>query len=751
MIKELSARRTVDSLLRWRWWWLTFAVTVAVFAWPFSAKLSLDRRLESMFRADDPTLVAYRSLKETFGGNAIAMMVYRDPNAFSVAGLERNRQLSTRVASLAGVAGVLSPAILNDAIMKIRPLTLTADASPLADPDDAIARQFDDIFSGYTHTADHEYASVVALLGRDADQATIASLRAITESVRAGTGEAVLVGEPVLLDDGFSLIQRDGNRLAVWTIALLSMVVMFTLRDLRFVAISAFVIFWTVIVTRAVTLLLSIQLSIVSSILTAIVTVITVASVLHLGVRYGTAKRRGADGITAARVTLASLVVPIFWTCATDAAGFAALLFSRIRPVQDFGVMIAIASIAVLLGLLLIAPALMSIEFPAMKLSRRQSVGSLRIRRACIRLAASFLSYPTSVSIAMLTAFVSLLVAVSDLQTETSFLNNFRPHSEIALAYDLVEREFGGAGVWDVVIPAKETITSEDLASVLQLQQRLREIEVDGVRLSKVLSIADVEAVLAEVPLLSLANTEIRLAGMRVAMPTVSDALLTPQTSASPRRLRIMLRSPEQLPAETKGRLISRVSEELDQFMAEQPTTGSSASVTGYYVLISIWIRQLVDDQWRCLTASGILVWLLLVIAFRSMRLATAALLPNLLPVLMVLSVVGLVGDKINMGAAMIAAVSVGLSIDSSVHFLAGYTRRSIYGRDRDVAAMHAAGAISLPVISATVALIIGFSVLGTSEFVPTATFGALIAATLAVGTLVNLTLLPAIVRSLER
>ncbi len=102
------------------------------------------------------------------------------------------------------------------------------------------------------------------------------------------------------------------------------------------------------------------------------------------------------------------------------------------------------------------------------------------------------------------------------------------------------------------------------------------------------------------------------------------------------------------------------------------------------------------------------------------------------------------------MGAAMIAAVSIGLSIDGSVHFLAGYQRCRRRGHDSRVSSIHAAGNIGVPVLLATVALVVGFGVLSTSEFIPTATFGMLVAATLALGTAVNLTLLPAMVAWIE-
>jgi predicted RND superfamily exporter protein len=145
------------------------------------------------------------------------------------------------------------------------------------------------------------------------------------------------------------------------------------------------------------------------------------------------------------------------------------------------------------------------------------------------------------------------------------------------------------------------------------------------------------------------------------------------------------------------------------------------------------------------------MVWILLIAATRSMRLASAALVPNVLPALLVLAVVGLCGGKLNMGAAMIAAVSIGLSIDGSVHFLSGYRRLRRRGHDAAAAAVASASNVGVPLFLATVALVIGFSVLATSEFVPTATFGLLVAATMAAGTGINLTLLPALVAWIDR
>ncbi|MCG8651919.1 MAG: MMPL family transporter, partial [Pirellulales bacterium] len=353
----------------------------------------------------------------------------------------------------------------------------------------------------------------------------------------------------------------------------------------------------------------------------------------------------------------------------------------------------------------------------------------------------------------------ALLLAVSitglwEIKTETSFLRNFRSGSSVVAAYQDVEQNFGGAGVWDIVLDAPDQIDTDYLELIRRLEDDLRKIRVDGKQLTKVLSLADADAVAARAPLLRLATPSIRLAAMRLKMPVFFDALLTKRPVN--RKLRIMLRSQEHLDADQKSRFIARV----EQTVAQHTTTPAFRSavgrdnpgrVTGYYVLMARLVSHLVGDQWRCFLASGLLVWVLLTMATRSLRLACAAMLPNLLPVFVVLACAGVLGGKINMGAAMIAAVSIGLSIDGSVHLLAGYRRHRRRGHQPGSSSVHAAGNIGVPVLLATIALVVGFSVLASSEFIPTATFGLLVAATLSSATIINLTLLPALVAWIER
>jgi predicted RND superfamily exporter protein len=793
-----SVALAADRLVAWRLPLALLGLVILAAAWPLSAGLRMNRTIDQMFAPDDPGLLAYQELRESFGGNAVVMLVYRDNELFTPAGIGRAKALSDRVQSVPGVRGVLSIDELNDVLGVIRPAGLgraaNAQAAPLLRDRDPVAREFDRLFVGYTHSSDHKLGSIVALLDVSDQQRGFADavrgLGEITRDMPPGTTDAVLVGEPVLLEQGFDLIQRDGERLAWLTVALLSPCVLLLIRSLRFVVLQAIVILWSVAVTRALLKLLGFELSLVSSILTALVTVIAVTSVIHLGSAQRAFRQRGYRIKTATTRAIAWIMPPIFWACATDAAGFISLSLSGIAPVREFGVMMAIASMAVFAAILLFTPLMItggSQRFDALQrfgqLFDPKTVGGIgyRIRKGSLRLAVVMVRHRRAM-IALTAVLLGIVfLGVNRLEIESSFLRNFRQSSPLVAAYQMVESEFSGAGVWDIVLDAPDSLSGRYMDQVRELEGTLRGIEIDGQRLTKVLSLADADKIASSITLLRFAPPSARLAGMRTAIPEFSDALLVPRnpkpqtpdqpspsTTSNPddaapqsapaaephqRKLRIMLRSQEHIPAETKIAMIR----EVERVVQEQTSSPQWAAcfdaahpsrpgrVTGYYVLLARVVSQLIGDQWLCLLLSAVLVWSLLVLAMRSFTLASIALIPNILPVLAVLAILGALGIKMNMGAAMIAAVSIGLSIDGSVHFVSNYQRKIARGRTPLHATLYAQKQIGLPLLMATIALVVGFSVLAMSEFVPTATFGILTAAALVTGTLTNLTLLPAL------
>ena len=117
------------------------------------------------------------------------------------------------------------------------------------------------------------------------------------------------------------------------------------------------------------------------------------------------------------------------------------------------------------------------------------------------RLVAKIVAHPLPILIVSALAAAAAMAGMRWLTVETDFTRNFRPSSPTVAAYEVVESRLGGAGVWDVLVPAREPLDAAQVAGLDRLAQRLRsEVVVTGSDgrptpgLTKVLSLADVLA-----------------------------------------------------------------------------------------------------------------------------------------------------------------------------------------------------------------------------------------------------------------
>ncbi len=783
-----------SHLERWRMALLLIGVVLGAISLPLSQSLRLDWQLDRMFPVGDPLVESYHRLEDRFGGNEVVIAVYRDPELWkgSGVGLERLAVVTEQLANVDGVAAVLSLAELHRILEQMRaPLKLlrfgAADDQvtvPLLDEKDALAQALLEVFAGYTHQRDSEFVAVACLLAPSTENssefhhATIDNLKTIIRSVEQPGEMGFIAGEPVMVVEGFQLVQRDGLRLGITSTILLTIVLFVCFRSIRWTLIPLAIVHWSVIVTQAILVMLDLELTMVSSMLTAIVTVIGVATTMHLLLRYQDTRRRGASRNDALRESLAALIVPIALACLTDAVGFISLMAANVGPVRDFGLMMAIGSMVVLLSILLLVPGLALIgkwdSDPHIPKS------DLAVRMLLRKLLDFVLANRRAGVIALLLVTVAALVGGARMQVETDFTKNFYSSNPLVQGYRVVEGELGGAGVWDIMLPAPKILTQGYLDEVLELEQQLRGLTVEGeageqFRLTKVLSMADAVKAAEVEPLIAAFPVTARLEGMRRAMPEFSEALLTFKPDAGGQRwLRVMLRSREQTAASVKSQLIAQVNARVANFTerpewkslfeekltslsppavpalepsAAQPTpVALSGEVTGYHVMLSRLVSNVLEDQWKCFALASLGIFVIMLLATRSLLFSLAALVPNALPIIVVLGAMGWLGMRVNMGAAMIAAVSMGLSIDSSIHYLLHYQRRLQAG-DRPLKALRSAQEnVGFAVVLATIALIAGFLALAVSEFVPTVVFGTLTSLTMLGGLFGNLIVLPLLV-----
>jgi hypothetical protein len=507
--------------------------------------------------------------------------------------------------------------------------------------------------------------------------------------------------------------------------------------------------------TQALLVALDLQLSMVSSMLSAIITVVGVATVMHVVVQFREERARGLAQIGAFRAAAIGLAAPVLSACLTDTVACSSLLLARVGPVQDFGLMTAIGLTLVLASVVLLLPGLaLTGRFDA---DPKRSWGEDRLDLGLYRAIDTVERRPWLLSAA--TAIVAALGITGSfrLEIESDFTKNFRAGSPIVQSYEMVEESFGGAGVWDLLLPAPAELNAAYLARVARLEERLREVRVEtddeqaDRGLTKVFSLADVVATVSPVSLDTLARmpagvTATALGAMRSYMPESFQTLHARDPATGDYVYRVLLRSQERQPAEQKKQLIA----EVERIAAEEfPPTDDApgAQVTGFFVLLTNLIDSLLRDQWITFAAATAGMWCVMLVVFKSPVLATLGLVPNVLPVFLMMGVLGWLGIALNMGAAVIAAFSMGLSVDSTVHYIVDFQRAQRRGwsfRESLDAAQQSAGRAAF---FATLALVVGFSALCTSEFVPTIYFGALTSLTMLFGLAGNLLLLPLLLR----
>lgn len=706
------------------------ALILAALAWFPASRLQFEQSIESLYAESHPRLIDYRVSRNTFGGDEFVIVSYADPDLFedaesnklSQAAQDRINALADKIRALPG----------------IEPGSIQSLADALRFPyGRSKIREF---LTGILLGSDGVTTAIVARLKPPGAAAPprAETFREIREIAAAHELPAVVVGEPIQVHEMFRYVEEDGGTLGAASTGLLMIVIIVLFRSLRWMLLPIIVVQVSLLWTRAVLVLSGLQLSMVSSMLNSLVTIIGIATVMHVTVRYRD-KRATLGRVDAARATLAELIVPTFWTIVTTASGFAALITSHILPVASFGVMMTLATLMVAVAAAAIVPAGILLgrvtQTPSVVPAEHLIAGALsRITGAVERA-------PLLIGVSMATLMTVCGAGLFRLQVETDFSKNFRAESPVVKALEFFESKLGGAGTWEVSFPAPARLTEEFLGQVRGLADDLRQLELRTTqdRLTKVVSITDGLDLIPERILFTRLSLETRLGLLSGIQSEFTSSLYNPKAG----RMRIMLRAMERQPSETKLKLI----EDVEQ-LARKRFPESNA--TGLFVLLTFIIESLMSDQLTSSLLAGAALTIQMSIAFRSLRIGLISLIPNIFPILLVIGTMGWIGLPVNIATAMIASVSLGLTVDSSVHYITSYHAARRRGASVSEALDATSQGVGLALVFANVALVAGFSVLTLSHFIPLVYFGILVSVSMLGGLFGNLVLLPLLLRMVD-
>ncbi len=711
-----------NRLVRWQAPLLIFAVLLSLAAyWP-AQRLHLDESIESFFAPEDPLLLRFRDSKAWFGGDELLLVGYDDPEALQEAHLDANREFADRLSDIPGIDG-----------------DRTQHLAAALQPDNAFARIFTHLppvrekileFSENLLISSDRHTVGIVLRLMPEDSAPVSRTETFA-TVRRLAAEhdppAFVAGEPLQVHDMFRYVDQDSLLMGVASSGLLIVVILVLFRSVRWVILPLLVVHMALLWTRALLHVMDVPLSMVSSMLASLVTIIGIATVMHLTVAFREFRIQ-LDRETSFRQSIVSLAEPIFWNIITTMIGFAALLTSTVAPVRSFGLMMTIGSGMVLIACAFVLPGGVLIGHwdsdPRPTPSEQRLVGALH------RLTAWLNQHHWPLLIANAIVLVWGAFGLQKLTIETDFSKNFRQGSSIVQALEFFETKLGGAGNWEVHFPAPAQLDDDTIDKVRKLTAELRDLRLsDGTQLTKVISVTDG---IDFIPPIAARTLDAKLNFLDDFQPDFLPSLHNPAKG----QMRLMLRSLERQPAEIKLQLIEQVQTIARRHFPE-------AQVTGLYVLLANVITSLMDDQLTSFLTSAIGIFLCIAVATRSLPIGLISLFPNLFPLLLVIGGMGWFGVPINIGTAMIASVSFGLTVDASLHYLAEYLELRRAGSDHQAAVLATHGNVGRALVFANLALIFGFAVLALSNFIPLIYFGVLVSLSMLGGLVGNLVLLP--------
>jgi predicted RND superfamily exporter protein len=718
---------------------LTAVILLLIPAIPTASRLRFDQTIESFFSDDNPDIRLLQKTRQDFGGDEFVIVAWREPGLLRGDGEQRYPELSEkaaeRISQLSGQLGQL-PGVDRD---RTRDLVRFLHKAP---KNRNIRRALLKLFDGILIGPDQETTAIVLqLFPADPVHATVTggsrddemlrptreeTIREIRRVVAAAIPGASVAGEAVQLQDMFDLVERDGNLLYLASLIVLSVMLFVIFRQLRWVLASVGIVVASVTMTRAVLVLADAELSMVSSMLNSLVTIISISTTTHIIVYYREL-RATLNAEEAAVRTFRELWHPVLWTVITIAVGFAALLVSEINPVRSFAIMMTLGTMMVLVMTVLILPATFAsgrhVPVPGRVRMEEQ------IDRVLDRMAILIDRHPLATTVLCLLLTGVTLPGLFLMQVETDFSKNFRDSSPIVRSLKFIESQLGPAGSWDVAFNVPFPVTDEFLDQTAELTSSLKELRQGDTRLD-VLSLNDAVNIPPR-----MGTAVRRFETLQNRQPELVGSFY----SSEHRRMRIVLRSPEQQPTEKKLQQIQQVREVVASYFP-----GETATASGLFVLMARIIESLLSDQlrsflWAC---AGTVVCM--AIAFRSLRIGFISLVPNVFPIALVTGSLGLLHIPVNIGTAMIASVAMGFTC--SVHYIAVF-EEALPANGVSRSLQIAQGSVGKAVVLAHIALVAGFMVLTVSEFIPLVYFGALLSLSMLGGLISDLVLLPLLLR----
>ncbi len=594
--------------------------------------------------------------------------------------------------------------------------------------------------------------------------ALIKELRVIQDKYSSERYEIRLGGIPMITDDMITFIRNDLVNFGIGVLAFILVTLIIIFRKVIWVIAPVINCIYAVLFMIGLLGYLDWKVTVISSNFISLMLILTLSMNIHIIVRYRQIySSKENSKFNSISETMKKMIWPCLYTALTTIVAFASLVFSDIKPVIDFGYMMVIGLTTLFITSFTLLPCVIIILSNDENSIINSSQTSSLITDTLANVARNHGKY-----IYTATVFISIitLYGLFQLKVENSFINYFRSDTEIHKGMKLIDNELGGTTPMDIIlkfdnpqnsidddfddllggdedIKSSNWFTTEKINKIKYVHDYLDNNQYIG----KVLSLA------SSIRVAEIVNDNKELNSLEMSLlykklpDEVKDIAVNPYLSIEHNEARISVRILDSDKDLRRSELINTIKSD---FATDPYLKSDNITVTGILILYNNMLQSLFDSQIKSLGFVMLIIALMFLLLFRSFRLMVIGIVPNLLSALLVLGIMGITKLPLDMMTITIAAITVGIAVDNSIHYI--YRYREEYNTYQDylktVSVCHSS--IGKAIFFTGITVIFGFSILILSNFIPTIIFGTLTGLAMFVALISVLTLLPRLLISLK-
>ncbi len=572
-----------------------------------------------------------------------------------------------------------------------------------------------------------------------------------------------LGGIPMIADDMMSYIKNDIIVFGIGVFIFIILTLWFIFRNVKWVIMPLLGCATSVIVMVGLLGLIGWKVTVISSNFIALMLILNMAMNIHVTVRFLQLKKEFPQISKSDAVLLSSkkMMLPVLYTVLTTICAFLSLIFSGIKPIIDFGWMMTLGLIVSFLITFLLLPSLLN------TFSSENEINIKDTEKSIITSALGSFAKRYKLLIFLITGIIifASFFGISKLEVENSFINYFDKKTEIYKGMKKIDDDLGGTTPLNIIIkfPVKKSINEKDdefseweeedqqdgnkakywftrdkMDKILKVHDYLDSLPEIG----KVLSFGSILRVAEDLNNKELQSLEIAVLYSKI--PTeIKKEIVSPYISVEEDEARISVRIKDSLENLRRNELIKKINSDLNKKLGLEK---EEYKLSGVLILFNNLLQSLFKSQILTLGIVMIGIISMFFVLFRNLILSLIGVVPNFIAAFFILGIIGLAGIPLDMMTITIAAITIGIAVDNSIHYIYRFKEEfeKIKNYKKTLDRCHST--VGIAILNTSITIVFGFSILVLSNFIPTIYFGIFTGIAMLLAMISVLTLLPQLI-----